>query len=117
MAIFQFVGDVYFCAEITVVGSSDFLAVEIDVSDKKYSLEVEKHATPFPTVVGSEGLAIPTCPHFLETSRAQAAFYVGHRIVEIGFLVGRGLNPVLTDLKVVGKIDNSPAAVVKTGHL
>ena len=117
LAVFQFVGDVAFKPEITVVGATDFFTVEPYVAHKKYPLEVEEHTFTFPVGWRCQGLAIPSFAHFLECACAEAAFDVGHRIVNIRFFVGRGFHPFLVDLEIMGHVYDLPSCVVGLGEV
>ena len=104
LAPFQEFTEVDIKTEVTIIGTSDTLTIEINISYQHDTLEVEHDALSLPFIFRSQLIAIPANAHLLESTRTQSAAHVASGITVIWSLAGIRSHPVLTDQEVVGKI-------------
>ena len=101
---FQEFAQVYIKTEISIVGTSDTLSVQIDISYQHDALEVEHDALSLPFILGSEFVAIPADAHLLESTGTQSAAHIAARIAVIRALAGIRSHPVLSYQEIMWQI-------------
>ena len=87
LAVGQMVGDVDLKAHVAVVGASDALVVQIDISGVENAFEVEDHTTAFRLFRRSVVQAVVTFGHVLETPSGERVDDAHRHTVIIGVLV------------------------------
>ena len=103
--------DVQLETYVSVVRTTDVLAVQPHVTHQHDALEVEQQAAVLQLVLAdSQRLPVPALAHLLEATGRQAALDVGGHVGVVGFLVGRGWYPGLLYLEIVRHINHLHAA-------
>ena len=105
-------GDIYLKTYISIIGTSDALAVEIDIANVHDTLEVKQQTTTTERIMGHQGTYIPPLPHLLETTGRKTAFDVGTRIAVVSTFIGTGCHPGLFYLEVMGNMNLAPAVLL-----
>ena len=109
----QLVRNVDFEADVSVIGSSDELTVQVNVTHIHDSSEVDEHASALQAVCRCEMQAVPAAPHLFESSAGEAALDVGGNVGVVGTLVSCWWNPWLFYLEIVRKRQRPPSVVVE----
>ena len=103
--------DVQLETHVSVVCSSDVLAVQPHVAHQHDAFEVEQQATVLQLVLAdSQRLPIPALAHLLEATGRQTTLDIGGHVGVVGFLVGRGWNPGLLYLEIMRHVNHLHAA-------
>ena len=104
LAPFQEFTEVDIKTEVTIVGTSDTLTIEINISYQHDTLEVEHDALSLPFSLGSKLIAIPADAHLLKATRTQSAAHIAARIAIIWSLTGIWSYPILSDQEIMRQI-------------
>ena len=91
-------------AQVSIVGTTDSLTVQIDIAHQHDALEVEHDALSLPFVLGSEFVAIPADAHLLESTGTQSAAHIAARIAIVRSLAGIRSHPVLSYQEIMWQI-------------
>ena len=91
-------------AQVSIVGATDTLSVQIDIAHQHDALEVEHDALSLPFILGSEFIAIPADAHLLESAGTQSATHIAARIAVIRALTGIWSHPILSYQEIMWQI-------------
>ena len=91
-------------AQVSIVGTTDSLTVQIDISYQHDALEVEHDALSLPFILGSKLVAIPADAHLLESAGTQSAAHIAARIAIVRSLAGIWSHPVLSYQEIMWQI-------------
>ena len=104
LAPFQELAQIDIEAQVTIIGTTDALTVELDISHQHNALKIEHDALSLPFIFRSQLIAIPSDAHLLESTGTQSAAHIAAGITVIRALAGIRSHPILTDQEVVRKI-------------
>jgi len=104
LAPFQELAQVDIKTKVTIIGTSDTLTIEINISYQHDALEVEHDALSLPFIFRSQLIAIPANAHLLESTRTQSAAHVASGITIVRTFAGIRSHPVLTDQEIMRQI-------------
>ena len=91
-------------AQVSIVGTTDSLTVQIDIAHQHDALEVEHDALSLPFVLRRKFVAIPADAHLLESTGTQSAAHIAARIAVIRALAGIWSHPVLSYQEIMWQI-------------
>ena len=104
LAPFQEFTQVDIETEVPIIGTTDSLTIQIDISHQHDALEIEHDALSLPFILRSQLIAIPANAHLLESTRTQSAAHIASGITIVRTLAGIRSHPILSYQEIMWQI-------------